>query len=103
MYRYTDGIPRRVNTLCSRVLLYGAIEQSHTISGTMVETTANELNQDLGAGLAPPQPAAVSMSPLAMSNNDALVRRVEALEQTSARQDRVFRRLMDLLSAVAER
>jgi uncharacterized coiled-coil protein SlyX len=38
-----------------------------------------------------------------MSNNDALVRRVEALEQTSARQDRVFRRLMDLLSAVAER
>ena len=58
VFRYTDGIPRRINTLCSRVLLYGAIEEAHTITGPMVETTANELSQDLGAGLAAPQPAA---------------------------------------------
>jgi uncharacterized coiled-coil protein SlyX len=32
-----------------------------------------------------------------------LVQRIEALERTSARQERVFRRLMDLLSAVADR
>jgi general secretion pathway protein A len=105
MYRYTDGIPRRINTLCSRVLLYGAIEETHTITGPMVETTANELRQDLGAGLAAPQPAAVSMSlqPATAPNGDALVRRIEALEQNSVRQDRVFRRVIDLLSAVADR
>jgi hypothetical protein len=105
LYRYTDGIPRRINTLCSRVLLYGAIEEVHAITGPMVETTANELSQDLGAGLAAPQPAAISMS-LASAcapDSSALVRRIEALEQTSLRQDRVFRRLMDLLSAVADR
>ena len=52
LYRNTDGIPRRINTLCSRVLLYGAIEEAHTITGPMVEITANELIQDLGGGLA---------------------------------------------------
>ncbi len=33
VFRYTDGIPRRINTLCSRVLLYGALEEAHTITG----------------------------------------------------------------------
>lgn len=105
LYRYTDGIPRRINTLCSRVLLYGAIEEAHTITGPMVETTANELSQDLGAGLAAPQPAIISAMPTTASvpSSDALVRRIEALEETTAKQDRVFRRVLDLLSAVTDR
>jgi len=105
VYRYTDGIPRRINTLCSRVLLYGAIEETHTITGPMVETTASELSQDLGAGLAAPQAAPIAMAaPVALApNHDALEQRINALEQSCARQDRVFRRLMDLLSAVADR
>jgi general secretion pathway protein A len=104
LFRYTDGIPRRINTLCSRVLLYGAIEETHTITGPMVEMTANELSQDLGAGLAAPQPAAITAMPTASSpSSDMLVRRIEALEETTAKQDRVFRRVLDLLSAVADR
>ena len=39
VFRYTDGIPRRINTLCSRVLLFGALEETHTITGPMVEMT----------------------------------------------------------------
>jgi len=45
----------------------------------------------------------MSLPPEYASNNDALERRIEALERASSRQDRVFRRLMDLLSAVADR
>jgi putative secretion ATPase (PEP-CTERM system associated) len=105
LYRFTDGIPRRINTLCSRVLLYGAIEEARTITGPMVETTANELTQDLGVGIPAPQPAVVTLAQPAvvMPNSDAMERRIEALEQGAARQDRVFRRLMDLLSAVVDR
>lgn len=104
LFRYTDGIPRRINTLCSRVLLYGAIEETHTITGPMVEMTANELSQDLGAGLAAPQPATISAMPVtSTASTDTLVRRIEALEETTAKQDRVFRRVLDLLSAVADR
>ena len=104
IFRNTSGIPRRVNTLCSRVLLYGAIEETHTITGPMVETTAGELSQDLGAGLVIPAPAPIAVAPVVpQPQNDVLLRRIEALEQGVARQDRVFRRVLDLLSAGAER
>jgi putative secretion ATPase (PEP-CTERM system associated) len=105
VYRSTDGIPRRINTLCSRVLLYGSIEEAHTITETMVETTANELAQDLGTGCALPAPTSAMATDLAItaSASNPLMRRVEAVEATIARQDRVFRRLMDLLGAVADR
>ncbi len=105
LYRNTDGIPRRINTLCSRVLLYGAIEETHTITGPMVEATASELSQDLGGGLAAPRPAAAAAVAVIQSapNADALVRRIEALEQSAERQEKVFRRVLDLLSVVADR
>jgi general secretion pathway protein A len=107
LYRYTAGVPRRINTLCSRVLLYGAIEETHTITGPMMETTAGELNQDLGAGLAAPEPAPMVLLPVApdapVPGRNTLVQRVEALEAMTAKQDRVFRRVLELLSAVADR
>ena len=104
IFRNTGGIPRRVNTLCSRVLLYGAIEETHVITGPMVETTAGELIQDLGAGLAAPVPAvAAAPTPApAPQQNEVLLRRIEALEEGVARQDRVFRRVLDLLSTVTD-
>jgi type II secretory pathway predicted ATPase ExeA len=105
VFQHTDGVPRRINTLCSRVLLYGSIEEVHTITGPMVEATANELAHDLGAGLSPtPAIADITIDPtIAASSNDALVRRIEAAEASIARQDRTFRRLMDLLSVMADR
>ena len=36
VYRHTGGIPRRINTLCSRILLYGSLEETHAITGAMV-------------------------------------------------------------------
>lgn len=101
VYRHTGGIPRRINTLCSRVLLYGALEEAHAITGPMVEMTAGELNQDLGAGLG------MASSPASPGNggsgaHDAVVRRIEALEAGAARQERVFRRMLDLLETTRE-
>ncbi len=93
VFRASDGIPRRVNTLCSRVLLYAALEEAHTVTEEMVTTTAAELEQDLGAG-APelPQPPAS-----AASEAEPLARRLSAIEDRMTRQDRLFRRLLDLL------
>ena len=105
LYRVTDGIPRRINTLCSRVLLLGALEETHAITAEMVETTAAELGEDLGAGLRPPQPqapASASVKSGAPNIGDYLLRRIEAVEATVTRQDRMFRRVIDLLSTHLE-
>jgi general secretion pathway protein A len=92
VHRHTGGIPRRINTLCSRVLLFGALEETHTISAGMVDDTAEELNRDLGAGLQPVMP------PAAKDQQD-LVRRIEQLERHALRHEQVFKRVMDLLEA----
>ena len=78
----------------------------HAITGPIVENTANELDHDLGGGLAAPHAVDVALSVAAMPaapGNDVMMRRIEALEAMTAKQDRVFRRVLDLLSAVADR
>ena len=58
VFTHTGGIPRRINRLCSRVLLYGAVEESDVITGAMVEETAAELDGHIGQeAIAAPAPA----------------------------------------------
>jgi len=106
VYDLTGGIPRRINTLCTRVLLLGALEEAHTVTSEMVESTAMELQQDLGAGLPSAARVAAPDLPIAAAAPhevvEMLLRRVQALEHGVARQERVFRRLVDMLSAFIE-
>jgi hypothetical protein len=48
IYHHTAGIPRRVNTLCSRLLLFGFLEAKHEITAAMVDAVADELSRELG-------------------------------------------------------
>jgi general secretion pathway protein A len=101
VYQHSDGIPRRINRLCSRVLLYGALEESDEITTATVEVTARELQQDLAASSTAPNHAA--MYPETYAGSQSLVERVELLEQTVARRERTFQRLLQLLSSEAGR
>lgn len=89
VHRYTGGIPRQINRLCGRLLLHGALDRSDDISATMVETTATELQEDLAA-------------PLTVQSEHSdravdILRRLQVLERTVARRERMFSRLLDLL------
>jgi putative secretion ATPase (PEP-CTERM system associated) len=46
IYEYTDGIPRRINLLCDRVLLYGSIEEITEIDHLSVQTVIEEMKQE---------------------------------------------------------
>jgi putative secretion ATPase (PEP-CTERM system associated) len=101
IYASTDGVPRRINRLCSRVLLYGALEETHDLTAAMVEQTAEELQRDLEGVRAewnslPPVPSAGASSANGYAASD-LVSRVEALEQQMAHREQVFRRLTQML------
>jgi type II secretory pathway predicted ATPase ExeA len=96
VFRHTGGIPRRINRLCSRVLLYAALEEADTIGAPMVDSTAEELHHDIEGGA---DEAAAAHAIAAPSNGQAygeLLGRVQALEQAMARRERVFQRLMDV-------
>jgi len=46
IYDYTGGIPRRINSLCDRLLLVGFLEETHEINGELVHNVIQELNEE---------------------------------------------------------
>ncbi len=46
IFRVSGGTPRRINTLCDRLLLSGFLNESHGITETDVESVADELSEE---------------------------------------------------------
>jgi putative secretion ATPase (PEP-CTERM system associated) len=98
LYRHTGGIPRRLNQLASRLLLYAAVEQLESLSGDAVEAVAADLAADR------PQPASERVLPLRAGHAPqepvrdlALERRVASLEARLDEQEKIVRRVLTLL------
>ncbi|KTE22523.1 general secretion pathway protein [Sphingopyxis sp. H050] len=56
IFDYSDGVPRKLNVLVSRLLLFGAVEELHRISAQHVRNVIAEIEADRGideASLAP--------------------------------------------------
>ena len=100
-FRHTGGIPRRINRLCSRVLLYGALEEVHVISRQMVEHTAEELAHDLDDG-GGARSATHESGFRSIKHDTNLGERVAALEEVVGRRERIFQKLMDALAASSQ-
>jgi len=43
IYDYTSGTPRKINTLCDRLMLYGYLEEIHQIDASVVKAVTTEL------------------------------------------------------------
>ena len=46
IYKYSGGIPRRINTLCDRLLLFGVLEEIHEFDADKVNTVVEELKKE---------------------------------------------------------
>lgn len=46
IHTFSGGVPRRLNTLCSRILLFGALEELHEITGPVVDDVIIDLERD---------------------------------------------------------
>jgi putative secretion ATPase (PEP-CTERM system associated) len=112
VHRHSGGIPRRINRLCSRVLLAGALEHAEEISPALVEATALELEEDLGGGALPRHgglhnplyaPSGETSLGSMKATLDDMARRLDMLEVAMARRERVFSKLMDLFSEMGRR
>ena len=49
IFSYTKGVPRRVNTFCDRLFLYGAIEEIHQFRDEHIKEVAKELTYEVSA------------------------------------------------------
>jgi|TARA_R110002096_G_scaffold416576_3_gene619709 general secretion pathway protein A len=46
IYNYSGGVPRKLNTLCTRLLLFGAIEELDEITSEVVKEVLADMEQD---------------------------------------------------------
>ena len=60
MFSATGGVPRRVNTVCDRLLLFGSLEELHDLDDSHVQTVVEEMAQEVGQGDFEPAPAELS-------------------------------------------
>jgi len=64
IYRYSNGVPRRINTLCARLMLHGFLEDLHHFDEEVVMDVVRELAVERGQ-LAPeerPPPATMTIA-----------------------------------------
>jgi putative secretion ATPase (PEP-CTERM system associated) len=60
IYEYTEGVPRRINMLCDRIMLFGCLEECHKIDAAVLREVTDELQQEVSGR----PPAAEEMSPV---------------------------------------
>lgn len=90
IYDFTGGLPRRINTLCDRVLLYGYLEELHEIDADIVRRVTEELDQEFPY-IEPSEAAAQVSSGARSGDYGDLERRVAALEEALNRTRAVLR------------
>ena len=105
IFEFTGGIPRKINTLCDRLLLLGFLSEKHAFDQPEVQEVIDDLGQEVAysntprhpkSGTAVPGAAAVEME-IAISG---LGERIESMERTL---NRVLAMMRKLLHAVGEK
>jgi general secretion pathway protein A len=98
IHRHSSGIPRKINTLCSRALLSVFLEDTHVITENMLHQLAEELQRDLAAGT-----REANTSKLKSAEFDhTLDHRLLSLERAVARHERTLKRTLQILLALED-
>jgi putative secretion ATPase (PEP-CTERM system associated) len=90
LYEGSGGVPRILNQLAARVLLYGAIEGLELIDGGIVNAVIDDMKGDVPERNEP-------APPIAAGDQDEVVRRIAMLEQRVEEQNTALRRVLTLL------
>ncbi|MCG7981981.1 MAG: XrtA-associated ATPase [Candidatus Thiodiazotropha lotti] len=102
IFEFTGGVPRRINAMCDRLMLFGCLEEMHELNKDAVLSVMQELEQEVSFN--PPVdekqqgPQLASVSPLhpgaAGSNNQAVAPQQAA--QPMADAEELIYRIQDL-------
>jgi len=98
IFQHSGGIPRKINTLCSRLLLAAYLDEMHQIGVRMVENAAEEWRRDLSVGY-----ATVPLQPTSNEGNGQSVeQRLASIEATAVRHDNTIKRALEIVIELIE-
>ena len=104
IYQFTGGIPRRVNTFCDRLMLYGFLEEKSAFDGAAVKEVVDDLRHEVAhqdtpggamlrnSGTAAGEGASISEEALQLSS------RVEQIERSLNRMLPIVRKILFMVS-----
>ena len=99
LHRYSQGVPRRLNNIMTRVLLMASFDPQAPIDAAMVDAVIADLEQDLEMPAAPATPAASRVPDGHMLDQAA---RVAMLEAQVEEQAAALRRMLIMMIDWAE-
>jgi len=100
IYRHTGGVPRQINTLCSRLLLSGFLEELHTLKASAVDRVANDLRKEIAVVTVEPGISRSPAEPDGKSDTVSQVaQRLTVLEESVRRQGRVIKRVVEIAAS----
>lgn len=104
IYQHTGGVPRRINTLCTRLLLFGSLEERHEIGADVVEEVVRDLMQE-GTQPMPNGHASASTPPPPKLNGSSdridlgrMEQRLDALERSVTSNERALKRALQMFA-----
>jgi len=100
IHQRTEGVPRQINTLCSRLLLFGFLEELHTLTANAVEKVANDLREEIALVA---EPATVAESPGGPDGEgealSQITHRLSVLEDSVHKHERVIKRAIEIAAS----
>jgi hypothetical protein len=108
IFAHTGGVPRRINNLCTRLLLFGTLEQLHRLDGQAVEAVVDDLRQEAQGVIEPPlapmlpalpavtTEASASVVPIRSGEIESLSQRILGLERIVRQHDATIARFLNL-------
>ena len=79
IYDATQGVPRKINTLCDRLMLFGCLEELHELKVEHVNLVADEIRDEFSDDPLDDEPTALPVVSTAASNE--LLSRLTVLEK----------------------
>lgn len=104
IHAYTQGVPRKINTFCDRLMLFGYLEELHSLDVAQVREVIAELQQESPIMTATANPVAsvlpasashVGFSSPELDRRDGLEARVGILEDRIDILEKAFRRQLE--------
>jgi type II secretory pathway predicted ATPase ExeA len=105
IFAFSEGTPRKINTLCDRLLLFGYLEGLHSIDGQAVTSVLDELKDELWVGVSSDEEDSGLVDEAAPPDSatglkarvDVLEREVRTLKRILAYDHRLLREAMSQL------
>jgi putative secretion ATPase (PEP-CTERM system associated) len=101
VHEFTGGIPRKINTLCDRLMLLGYLSEKHTFDRAEVQEVIDDLGQEVAYSKLPigVKPGLAQLPPASGEVLAGLEEKVESMERSL---NRLLAMMRKLLHAIGE-